>query len=138
MRVRLHTSSHAQKRDQTTGSVITQVLLEFCINNLDISSAKIGNKNKYYNWAYRTMTEPFQIYIQDVRYTGNSKQQKQSLTIILQQLFSDSYFTQMLLTVLPVVNFSINLVHKHFLTRSSNQAHANFGILGAKGSNYNY
>ena len=33
MRIRLHTSSHTQKRDQTTGSVITQVMLEFPINN---------------------------------------------------------------------------------------------------------
>ena len=36
MQIRLHTSSHTQKRDQTTGSVITQVMLEFWISNLDI------------------------------------------------------------------------------------------------------
>ena len=48
------------------------------------------------------------IYMQDVRYTGNSKQQYP--TVILRQLFH----TKMLSTVLPVVNFSINLVLQTF------------------------
>ena len=39
IRVSLHTSSHTQKRDQTTSSVITQVMLEFWINNLDIEQS---------------------------------------------------------------------------------------------------
>ena len=47
--------------------------------------------------------------MQDVRYTGNSKQQYS--TIILRQLFH----TKMLSMVLPVVNFSINLVLQTFL-----------------------
>ena len=39
MRVRLHISLHTQKRGQPTGSVMTQVMLEFRINNLDIKQS---------------------------------------------------------------------------------------------------
>ena len=39
------------------------------------------------------MTEPIQIYVEDVQYTCNPKQQWQSPTVILQKS-SNSYFTQ--------------------------------------------
>ena len=41
MRVRLQHKlcSNTQKRDQTTGSVITQVIVKFRINNLDIKQS---------------------------------------------------------------------------------------------------
>ena len=55
------------------------------------------------------MTEPIQIYIQNVQYTGNSKQQWQSPTIILRYLFHTKAFDRS-----PSCKFSIIPVPIHF------------------------
>ena len=49
----------------------------------------------------------------------------------LPTVISHKYFNRS-----PSCKFSIILVHIHFLTWSSNQAHANLGKLGKKGSSY--